>query len=146
LSDFDPLDPKNLKDPQFDSLSGDLRVQKAREIENRRCLRSLSFVRRSARISVARSLLYYDRINRAQFDAILAEELAARAAKSPPVSTPKKLSDKDLVAQKQHLDYLNFLLFHDPETAKLLAYAPSRPSSPTSVTYEGEDLNNLMQE
>ncbi|KAI8635964.1 hypothetical protein BD408DRAFT_322563, partial [Parasitella parasitica] len=57
LVDFDPCDPVNLKDPKFASLSPSLRLQKAIEIENRRCLRALSFVRRSVRLSVARSFL-----------------------------------------------------------------------------------------
>ncbi|KAI8639348.1 hypothetical protein BD408DRAFT_317399, partial [Parasitella parasitica] len=57
LSDFDPCDPKNLLDPKYASLSPSLRAEKAVEVENLRCLRALSFVRRSVRLSVARSFL-----------------------------------------------------------------------------------------
>lgn len=120
LSDYDPLDPAKLKDPKFANLSLDLRCQKAREIQNLRCLRSLSFVRRSARLSVARSFLYYERINQAQFDAILAEELEARSALQPPPSTKSSAVEK-LAVKNQRLSYLGLLLHHDPETAKLLS-------------------------
>lgn len=131
LVDFDPYDPQNLKDPKFASLGADLRLQKAREVENLRCLRSLSFVRRSVRVSVARSFLRYEKINRAQFDAILAEELAARAAATPlSPASPSRSSVVEQQGRKQHLRYLGFLLHHDATTAKLLADAPSRPSSP----------------
>lgn len=131
LVDFDPYDPQNLKDPKFASLGADLRLQKAREVENLRCLRSLSFVRRSVRVSVARSFLRYEKINRAQFDAILAEELAARAAAtSLSPASPSRSSVVEQQGRKQHLRYLGFLLHHDATTAKLLADAPSRPSSP----------------
>jgi hypothetical protein len=120
LQDYDPLSPSSLRDPKFDSLSLDLRVQKAREIENRRCLRSLSFVRRSARLSVARSFLHYDRINQVQFDTILAEERAARTNATVPPS--KSSSVEELAAKNQRLDFLGLLLHHDKETASLLAY------------------------
>lgn len=136
LVEFDPYDPQNLKDPKFASLGADLRLQKAREVENLRCLRSLSFVRRSVRVSVARSFLRYEKINRAQFDAILAEELAARAAAtnspSPASSSPSSSSVAEQQGRKQRLRHLGFLLHHDATTAKLLADAPSRPSSPVN--------------
>lgn len=120
LQDYDPLSPSNLKDPKFGSLSLDLRVQKAREIENRRCLRSLSFVRKSARLSVARSFLHYERINQAQYDTILSEERASRTTATVPPS--KSSSVEELAAKNQHLDFLGLLLHHDKETASLLAY------------------------
>lgn len=121
LLDFDPCDPQNLKDPQFASLTPDLRQQKANEIENLRCLRALSFVRRSVRLSVARSFLHYDRINQKQFDAILSEELKLRSASSAARPTSKS-SDEERLAKKQRLSYLGYLLHHDHETASLLAY------------------------
>jgi hypothetical protein len=126
--DFDPYDPANLKDPKFASLSGDLRVQKAREVENLRCLRAVSFVRRPLRVSVARSFLEKERINQKQFDSILAEELAARSASSPPGPTSSSSSppsDEKRLARKQRLCYLSYLLHHDKETASLLSRVPS---------------------
>ncbi|KAI8639590.1 hypothetical protein BD408DRAFT_332666, partial [Parasitella parasitica] len=57
LLDYDPCDAKNLLDPKYASLSPSLRAEKAVEIENLRCLRALSFVRHSVRLSVARSFL-----------------------------------------------------------------------------------------
>ncbi|KAI7867910.1 uncharacterized protein EV154DRAFT_531630 [Mucor mucedo] len=120
LDDYDPLDPAKLKDPKFANLSLELRCQKAHEIQNLRCLRALSFVRRSARLSVARSFLHYERINQKQFDAILAEELEARS--SLPKPTPNKTSSVEkLAAKNKQLSYLGFLLHHDHETAKLLS-------------------------
>ncbi|KAK4509909.1 uncharacterized protein ATC70_007213, partial [Mucor velutinosus] len=107
------------KDPKFASLSRDLRVQKAIEVENLRCLRSLSFVRRSVRVSVARSFLLYDRINQAQFDAILKEEMLARSSSSAAAKPPSRSSDQERLAKKQRLSYLGYLLHHDVETASL---------------------------
>ncbi|KAI9359541.1 hypothetical protein BD770DRAFT_386271 [Pilaira anomala] len=119
--DYDPYHPESLKDPKFGTLSFELRAQKAREIQNTRCLRSLSFVRRSARLSVARSFLYYNRINQTQFDVILAQERASRP--SPPLPPPK-LSPDEVVEKKKHLAYLGYLLHLDHEAAHSLAYAP----------------------
>jgi hypothetical protein len=142
LVEFDPCDPTNLKDPKFASLPADLRAQKAREVENLRCLRSLSFVRRSARVSVARSFLRYERINQAQFDAILAEELAARKTPSPsspaPLPTTHSPEEKKEI-QKKRLLYLGFLLSHDAESASLLANAP------TTTSFDSVNLNNAEQ-
>ncbi|KAI9329211.1 hypothetical protein BD770DRAFT_449709 [Pilaira anomala] len=56
--EYDPYHPESLKDPKFGTLSFELRALKAREIQNTRCLRSLSFVRRSARLSVARTKIF----------------------------------------------------------------------------------------
>ena len=119
--EYDPHHPISLKDPKFNSLSFELRAQKAREIQNARCLRSLFFVRRSARLSVARSFLHYDRINQAQFDVILAQERASRP--TPPLPHPK-LSPEELVEKEKHLAYLGYLLHLDHEAAHSLAYAP----------------------
>lgn len=132
LIEFDPCDHTNLKDPKFASLSPALRAQKAIEIENLRCLRSLSFIRRPVRISVARSFLSYDRINQAQFDAILAEELSARSSSSA-ARPPSKSSDQERLVKKQRLRYLGYLLHHDTETASLLAYAKSPVISSTAT-------------
>lgn len=117
-----PLDPQQFKDLKFASLSLDLRSQKAREIQNLRCIRFLSFVRRSARLSVDRSFLYYERINQVQFDGILAEEMAARA--TAPASPVRPSSVKDQEVKNQRLRYLGFLLHHDAETAMLLSAPP----------------------
>lgn len=132
LIEFDPSDHTNLKDSKFASLSPALRAQKAIEIENLRCLRSLSFVRRPVRISVARSFLSYDRINQAQFDAILSEELSARSSSSA-ARPPSKSSDQERLAKKHRLRYLGYLLNHDTETASLLAYAKSPVISPAAT-------------
>ncbi|CAO0790246.1 unnamed protein product, partial [Mucor circinelloides] len=131
LLDFDPCDPKNLLDPKFDSLSPSLRAEKAVEIENLRCLRALSFVRRSVRLSVARSFLFYDKITQKQFDAILAEELSFRAAAAPPA--PSATVAQDRLAKKQRLSYLSNLLYFDSATAKSLAYTESPALSPSSA-------------
>ena len=131
LLDFDPCDPKNLLDPKFDSLSPSLRAEKAVEIENLRCLRALSFVRRSVRLSVARSFLFYDKITQKQFDAILAEELSLRAAAAPPA--PSATVAQDRLAKKQRLSYLSNLLYFDSATAKSLAYTESPALSPSSA-------------
>jgi len=131
LLDFDPCDPKNLLDPKFDSLSPSLRAEKAVEIENLRCLRALSFVRRSVRLSVARSFLFYDKITQKQFDAILAEELSLRAAAAPPA--PSTTVAQDRLAKKQRLSYLSNLLYFDSATAKSLAYTESPALSPSSA-------------
>ncbi|KAK4510891.1 uncharacterized protein ATC70_004673 [Mucor velutinosus] len=109
LIDFDPCDPVNLKDPKFASLSRDLRVQKAIEVENLRCLRSLSFVRRSV------------------------QEMPARSSSSAAAKPPSRSSDQERLAKKQRLSYLGYLLHHDAETASLLAYAVS----PTLSAYQG---------
>ena len=119
--DYDPYHPDSLKDPKFGILSSELRAQKARELQNTRCLRSLSFVRRSARLSVARSFLYYKRINQTQFDVILAQE---RASRPPPPLPNSKLSPDEVVEKKKHLAYLGYLLHLDHEAAHSLAYAP----------------------
>ncbi|EPB80991.1 hypothetical protein HMPREF1544_12317 [Mucor circinelloides 1006PhL] len=131
LLDFDPCDPKNLLDPKFDSFSPSLRAEKAVEIENLRCLRALSFVRRSVRLSVARSFLFYDKITQKQFDAILAEELSLRAAAAPPA--PSATVAHDRLAKKQRLSYLSNLLYFDSATAKSLAYTESPALSPSSA-------------
>ncbi|CAO0801941.1 unnamed protein product [Mucor circinelloides] len=136
LLDFDPCDPKNLLDPKFDSLSPSLRAEKAVEIENLRCLRALSFVRRSVRLSVARSFLFYDKITQKQFDAILAEELSFRAAAAPPA--PSATVAQDRLAKKQRLSYLSNLLYFDSATAKSLAYTESPALSPSSATADTE--------
>ena len=136
LVDFDPCDPQNLLDPKFASLSTELRSQKAVSIENTRCLRSVAFVRRSARLSVARSFLHYDRINQAQFDAILAEELAARVSSSSP---PSKSAEKERQTKRRRLLYLGYLLHHDAETARILAYTESPLLPP--VTNASQDAN-----
>ena len=123
LVDFDPCDPIHLKDPKFATLPLDLRRQKAIEIENLRCLRALLFVRRSVRLSVARSFLHYDRITQTQFDAILSQELKLRAASSASRPAPSS-ADAEHTAKKQRLlGYLGYLLHHDPDTASLLAYS-----------------------
>jgi len=132
LLDFDPCDPKNLLDPKFDSLSLSLRAEKAVEIENLRCLRALSFVRRSVRLSVARSFLFYDKITQKQFDAILAEELSLRAAAAPPPA-PSATVAQDRLAKKQRLSYLSNLLYFDSATAKSLAYTESPALSSSSA-------------
>jgi hypothetical protein len=134
LVDFDPCDPKNLLDPKYDSLSPSLRAEKAAEIENLRCLRALSFVRRSVRLSVARSFLYYERITQKQFDAILAEELSFRAAAAPSPPAPSATAAQDRLAKKQRLSYLSNLLFFDSATAKTLAYTDSPVLSPSAAT------------
>ncbi|KAI9473479.1 MAG: hypothetical protein EXX96DRAFT_578194, partial [Benjaminiella poitrasii] len=131
LLDFDPLDPANLRDPKYASLPPDLRVQKAREVENLRCLRAHSFVRRALRVSVARSFLEREHINRAQFDAILAKELAARSAGSSP-PPPKQSPEAKKLAAQQWLQYLSFLLHLPEEQARLLAYAPPPPTTGAS--------------
>ena len=136
LLDFDPCDPKNLLDPKFDSLSPSLRAEKAVEIENLRCLRALSFVRRSVRLSVARSFLFYDKITQKQFDAILAEELSLRAAAAPPA--PSATVAQDRLAKKQRLSYLSNLLYFDSATAKSLAYTESPALSPSSSAADTE--------
>ncbi|KAI8637000.1 hypothetical protein BD408DRAFT_406783 [Parasitella parasitica] len=133
LADFDPCDPKNLLDPKYDSLSPSLRAEKAVEIENLRCLRALSFVRRSVRLSVARSFLFYDRITQKQFDAIVAEELSFRAAAAPRPPAPSANAIQDRLAKKQHLRYLSNLLYFDPATAKTLAYTESPALSPSAA-------------
>ncbi|KAI9354706.1 hypothetical protein BD770DRAFT_392056 [Pilaira anomala] len=71
-----------LKIPNSTSSPTELHAQKDYEIQNTRCLRSLSF---------ARSFLYYDRINQAQFDVILAQESASRLT-PPPIHLPSKHS------------------------------------------------------
>ena len=137
LLDFDPCDPKNLLDPKYDSLSPSLRAEKAVEIENLRCLRALSFVRRSVRLSVARSFLFYDRITQKQFDAIVAEELSLRAAASPPPALSATAA-QDRLAKKQRLSYLSNLLFFDSATAKTLAYTGSPALSPSAAAADTE--------
>jgi hypothetical protein len=143
--EFDPYDPANLMDPKFASLSRDLRVQKAREVENLRCRRSASFVRRSVRVSVARSFLEKERINQTQFDAILAEELAARAAPTTPSPAPRLSADERNLAKKKRLRYLGYLLHHDKETASLLANAPSPVSSPV-LSAIVDEIDDAMKE
>ncbi|CEP16545.1 hypothetical protein [Parasitella parasitica] len=133
LLDFDPCDPANLKDPKFDALSPVLRTQKAIEIENLRYLRSLSLVRRSVRLSVARSFLHYEQINRPQFDAILSEELKFRSSSAPAPRASSPSSDEERLAKKQRLRYLGYLLHHNTETASLLAYATSPVLSPAAT-------------
>ncbi|EPB80989.1 hypothetical protein HMPREF1544_12315 [Mucor circinelloides 1006PhL] len=107
------------------------------EIENLRCLRALSFVRRSVRLSVARSFLFYDKITQKQFDAILAEELSLRAAAAPPPA-PSATVAQNRLAKKQRLSYLSNLLYFDPATAKSLAYTESPALSPSSATADTE--------
>jgi hypothetical protein len=131
LVDFDPCDQINLRDPKFASLSPALRAQKAIEIENLRCLRALSFVRRPVRLPIARSFLQYERITQKQFDAILAEELSLRPTVSPPPAS--KFDDKDRLVKKQRLRYLGYLLNHDANTAKLLAYTESPVLSSSTI-------------
>ncbi|KAK4511685.1 uncharacterized protein ATC70_007227 [Mucor velutinosus] len=117
-------------------------VQNAIEVENLRCLRSLSFVRRSVRVSVARSFLLYDRINQAQFDAILKEEMLARSSSSAAAKPPSRSSDQERLAKKQRLSYLGYLLHHDAETASLLAYAVSPTLSATKDLEMSESSDN----
>ncbi|KAK4511153.1 uncharacterized protein ATC70_012365 [Mucor velutinosus] len=139
LIDFDPCDPINLKDPKLASLSPDLRVQKAIEVKS---LRSLSFVRRFVRISVAHSFLLYDRINQAQFNAILKEEMLARSSSSAAAKPRSPSSDQERLAKKQRLSYLGYLLHHDAETASLLAYAVSPTLSATEDLEMSESSDN----
>ncbi|KAL7326058.1 hypothetical protein PS15p_208450 [Mucor circinelloides] len=115
------------------TLSPSLRAEKAVEIENLRCLRALSFVHRSVRLSVARSFLFYDKITQKQFDAILAEELSLRAAAAPPPA-PSATVARDRLAKKQRrLSYLSNLLYFDSATAKSLAYTESPALSSSSA-------------
>ncbi|KAG1441957.1 hypothetical protein G6F56_011265 [Rhizopus delemar] len=75
LLGFDPYDVRKFLSPAA-------LVQKAKELQNLRVLRAITFVRPSVRVSVARSMLEQDYIEQAQFDAILAEELEARASQT----------------------------------------------------------------
>ncbi|KAK4509908.1 uncharacterized protein ATC70_007212 [Mucor velutinosus] len=142
LIDFDPCDPVNLKDPKFASLSRDLRVQKAIEVENLRCLRSLSFVPSLCPCFCCSFFLLYDRINQAQFDAILKEEMLARSSSSAAAKPPSRSSDQERLAKKQRLSYLGYLLHHDAETASLLAYAVSPTLSATKDLEMSESSDN----
>jgi hypothetical protein len=56
ISDFDPTDSIHLKDAKFSLFSPSLRAQKVKEVQNKRCLRGILFLRRNIRISVARFL------------------------------------------------------------------------------------------
>ncbi|CEP06875.1 hypothetical protein [Parasitella parasitica] len=124
LLDFDPCNPTNLKDPKFDALLPAHRALKAIEIENLRCLRSLSF-----------------------FDAILAEELKSRSSSAPALRASSPSSDEERLAKKQRLRCLGYLLHHDTETASLLAYC--HVTCPLSCCVlcqnNAEDLSDILQ-
>ncbi|KAL9537886.1 hypothetical protein PS6_011678 [Mucor atramentarius] len=115
------------------TLSPSLRAEKAVEIENLRCLRALSFVHRSVRLSVARSFLFYDKITQKQFDAILAEELSLRAAAAPPPAPSATVAQDRLAKKQRRLSYLSNLLYFDSATAKSLAYTESPALSSSSA-------------
>jgi hypothetical protein len=133
LANFDPCASTNLKDPQFDSLSDE-----QREIENLHCLRSVSFVCRSVRVSVAGSFLLSAKINQNQFNALLAEEIVVRSTSATTTSAPKKDSSSiTQLAKKERLRYLGLLLHHDHKTATLLV--KTAPISPP-------DTDNDMKE
>lgn len=77
LLGFDPLEDRNLLDPAFSSLDSVSRSQKIHDLHNKRVLRTISLVRLSLRITVAKSMLLQSFIVPVQFDAILADTLAA---------------------------------------------------------------------
>ncbi|KAK4508977.1 uncharacterized protein ATC70_008059 [Mucor velutinosus] len=125
LIDFDPCDPVNLKDPKFASLSRDLRVQKAIEIE---------------KPSLPPFAVFCPSLS--QFDAILKEEMLARSSSSAAAKPPSRSSDQERLAKKQRLSYLGYLLHHDAETASLLAYAVSPTLSATKDLEMSEPSDN----
>jgi hypothetical protein len=121
ISDFDPTDPIHLKDPKFSLLSPSLRAQKAKEVQNKRCLRGILFLRRSIRISVARFLCEREFINDRQFNSILTEELNSRNASAPP---PSASSKEEREAKRNRLDYLGYLLHLEHDAALALVTVP----------------------
>jgi hypothetical protein len=125
LLDFDPLEDRNLLDPAFSSLDSVSRSQKSNDLHNKRVLRAISFVRLSLRVSVAKSMLLQSFIVPAQFDAILADTMAARAEQSP-VSPPLTASSAERKAKKRlRLDYYFNLKYLDPLSALTIASSPS---------------------
>jgi len=122
LLDFDPLEDRNLLDPAFSSLDSVSRSQKINDLHNKRVLRAISFVRLSLRVTVAKSMLLQSFIVPAQFDAILADTLAARRAEQSPVSPPPTASSAERKAKKRlHLDYYFNLKYLDPLSALTIA-------------------------
>ncbi|GAN07859.1 hypothetical protein MAM1_0180c07363 [Mucor ambiguus] len=146
LLDFDPLEDQNLLDPAFASLDSVSRTQKLHDLQNIRVLRALTFVRLSVvRVSVAKSMLLQNYITQAQFDAILADTLAARAAQKTPVLTASAADRKE--KKRIRVDFLFNLKYLDPVSAMTVASAP-RPDLPaiSDNAHANESLNDTMQD
>ncbi|CEP07301.1 hypothetical protein [Parasitella parasitica] len=134
LLDFDPLEDTNLHDPALASSDPATRLRKLQDLQNIRVLRAITFVRLSVRVSVARSMLSQDFISQAQFDAILADTLAARAAQIPAATTTVSVSAKERKEKKRiRVEYYFNLNYLDPVSALALASSPP-PSGPSTGT------------
>lgn len=128
LLGFDPYDVEHIHDPALrKSLSPAALVQKAKELQNLRVLRAITFVRPSVRVSVARSMLEQNYIEQAQFDAILAEELEARASQT--ASHRSSVPSERVLKSRRRLLFLSYLRHMDPLSARTLADAPTSSSS-----------------
>jgi hypothetical protein len=57
LTDFDPLDPSNISDPNYQDLTQDDRAQLAAQIHANRCCRTIKFLRPSIARAVAQSFV-----------------------------------------------------------------------------------------
>lgn len=141
LLDFDPLEDRNLLDPAFSSLDSVSRSQKINDLHNKRVLRAISFVRLSLRVTVAKSMLLQSFIVPAQFDAILADTLAARAEQYP-VSPPPTASSAERKAKKRlRLDYYFNLKYLDPLSALTIASSSPHVLSPTPTGPHANDVS-----
>jgi hypothetical protein len=142
LLDFDPLEDRNLLDPAFSSLDSVSRSQKINNLHNKRVLRAISFARLPLRVSVAKSMLLQGFIVPAQFDAILADTLAARAKQSPASPPPTASSAERKANKRLRLDYYFNLKYLDPLSALTIASSSPLPDfSPTPTDPLAKDVS-----
>ena len=83
VKDFDPLDPSNLADPNFASLSVDQRAAQMHELVNGRALDTLSFLRPVVVGSVARSFLDWGWIDDTDLRSAVAAAHSRQQAQDP---------------------------------------------------------------
>jgi hypothetical protein len=83
VDDFEPLDPRHLADPKFDSFSHAARSQEMALLVRKRCLATLSFVRPVLVPSIARSFILTGWIDEEDLEEVM-DEARARQQKQDP--------------------------------------------------------------
>ncbi|KAF7720628.1 hypothetical protein EC973_006871 [Apophysomyces ossiformis] len=78
IEHYDPLDPSHLRDPKYEKLSLQERVERTKEHHNQRMLRALDFIRIPVRYAVARHFLSSGWVSPDQLQNILASQQSTK--------------------------------------------------------------------
>jgi hypothetical protein len=87
IENFEPLDPKHIADPQYDSLDFDARESLISEFTNTRALQTLSFLRPLNVSGVGKYFVSAGWISREELDTAVSEAMGRLAEKEPKKAT-----------------------------------------------------------